>query len=228
MGMWQYAFSSLKEGRQLLYYVWRIAAVCLTPATHSLCMRKKCQLRMQICISKANIIACFSSSWENTTALFFFPPLRNKVGALRYPSVSKTVVCTVDIVFAAAASLLCYQRGVKSSAADYITLSKQRSRAQDLFFFFIFSPNQCRCVCTNITLVCMYLLPLFRSIAITEPRWQNQMIDSVTKNTLECLWPLYTSQPYCNVMGVTGAEHFLILKTSFYRFSHHKCPLGYI
>lgn len=129
-----------------MYYVWRIAAVCLTPATHSLCMRKKCQLRMQICVSKANIIACFSSTWENTTALFFFPPLRNKVGALRYPSVSKTVVCTVDIVFAAAASLLCYQRGVKPSAADYITLSKQRSRAQDLFFFHFLTQSVPLCV----------------------------------------------------------------------------------
>lgn len=59
-----------------------------------------------------------------------------KWGALRYPSVSKTVVCTVDIVFIAAASLLCYQRGVKLSAADYITLSKQSPRS---FFFFIFS-----------------------------------------------------------------------------------------
>lgn len=226
--MWQYAFSSLKEGRQLLYYVWRIAATCLTPATHRLCMQKKRLLPMQICTSKANVIPCFSSTWENTTAFFFVPLLRNKVGALRYPSGSKTVVCTVDIVFVAAASLLCYQRGVKLSAADYITLSKQKSRAQDLFFFSFSHPYQCCCVCTDITLVCMCLLPLFRSIAITEPRWQKQMIDSVTKNTLECLWPLYTSQPYCNVMGVTGAEHFLILKTLFYRFLYHKWPLGYI
>lgn len=206
-----------------MYYVWRIAATCLTPATHRLCMQKKCRLPMQICILKANVIACFSSTWENTTAFFFFLLLRNKVGGLKVSVCIKNGCLHCRHCFRSCCIFALLPKGCQ-------TVSKQRSRAQDLFFlFFSFSHTyQCCCVCTDITSVRMYLLPLFRSITITEPRRQNQMIDSVTKNTLECLWPLYTSQLYCNVMRVTRAEHFLILKTSFYRFLNHKWPLDYI
>lgn len=137
--MWQYAFSSLKEGRQLLYYLWRNAATCLTPATRRLCMQKKCLLPMQICTSKANVIACFSSTWENTTAFFFFPLLHNKVGALRYPSVSKTVVCTVDIVFIAAASFALLPKGCQTVCCRlHHPLDAEKPSPRSFFFFFFF------------------------------------------------------------------------------------------
>lgn len=152
MGMWQYAFSSLKEGRQLLYYVYKNCCHLFDPSHSQVAHAEEMSApnaNMHIEGKHNCLFLLYLVKKKNTTAFFFFPLLRNKVGALRYPSVSKTVVCTVDIVFVAAASLLCYQRGVKLSAADYITLSKQRSWAQDLFFVSFSHPYQRCCVCTT-------------------------------------------------------------------------------
>lgn len=157
-----------------MYYVWRIAATCLTPAAHRLRMQKRCLLRMQICISKANVIACFSSTRENTTAFYFLPMLCNKMGALRYPSVSKTVVCTRRHCFRSCCIFALLPKGCQTVCCRLhhpLKAEKPSPRSSFSFFFSFSRPYRCCCVCTDITLVCMYLLPLFRSIAITEPRW---------------------------------------------------------
>lgn len=71
------------------------------------------------------------------------------------------------------------------------------------------------CVLPHTNVAGMYLLPFSRSITITRPQQQNQMIDSETKNTLEYLSPLNTSVLYSNATSVTGAQHFWFCKHNF-------------
>lgn len=74
------------------------------------------------------------------------------------------------------------------------------------------------CVLSHTNVAGMYLLPFSRSITITRPQQQNQMIDSGTKNILEYLSPLNTSVLYSNAMSVTGTQHFWFCKHHFVDF----------
>lgn len=126
-------------------------------------------------------------------------------------------VCNIGSVLAAKASLPYYKRsnyGVKLAPEDYSIFPKQRHGAHTKSFPFMSISELCVYSLSHANLVCMYLLPFFRSIAITRPQQQNQMIDSETKNTSPSPYTLL----YCNAIRVTSLKH-----SSFHKYHFMDC-----
>lgn len=156
---------------------------------------------MQTFRLNANGIACFCCIRGGKKAQRRLSSSRcyaTKAEALRCPSASKGLFAPPTLVFCSIpASWRCYQRGVRLSAARCFTSTRRRRRCPRSPSFF--SPplsythtyystlcvhlsvcvGVCDCACTLTQPESACICCLFsRSIAITQHRWQNQMIDS--------------------------------------------------